>query len=65
LALGKTDNLWEATLGCTPGRSVADQANRSAFPFKATLGCTPGSSNFCPHLIFKFGDLIDFSVLKD
>ena len=23
------------------------------------------SSNFCPHLIFKFGDLIDFSVLKD
>ena len=23
------------------------------------------SSNFCPHLIFKFGDLIEFSVLKD
>jgi len=23
------------------------------------------SSNFCPPLIFKFGDLIEFSVLKD
>jgi len=23
------------------------------------------SSNFCPHLIFKFGDLIEFYVLKD
>jgi len=23
------------------------------------------SSNFCPHLIFKFGDLIEFSMLKD
>jgi len=23
------------------------------------------SSNFCPNLIFKFGDLIEFSVLKD
>jgi len=23
------------------------------------------SSSFCPHLIFKFGDLIEFSVLKD
>jgi len=23
------------------------------------------SSNFCPHLIFKFGDLIEFFVLKD
>ena len=23
------------------------------------------SSNFCPHLIFKFGDLIEFSVFKD
>jgi len=23
------------------------------------------SSNFFPHLIFKFGDLIEFSVLKD
>jgi len=23
------------------------------------------SSNFCPHLIFEFGDLIEFSVLKD
>jgi len=23
------------------------------------------SSNFCPHLIFKFGDLIEFSVRKD
>jgi len=23
------------------------------------------SPNFCPHLIFKFGDLIEFFVLKD
>jgi len=23
------------------------------------------SSNFCPNLIFKFGDLIELSVLKD
>ena len=23
------------------------------------------SSNFCAHLIFKFGDLIEFFVLKD
>jgi len=23
------------------------------------------SSNFCPHLIFKFMDLIELSVLKD
>jgi len=23
------------------------------------------SSNFCPDLIFKFGDLIEFPVLKD
>ena len=27
--------------------------------------CVIVSSNFCPHLIFKFGDLIEFSVLKD
>ena len=27
--------------------------------------CRLMSSNFCPHLIFKFGDLIEFSVLKD
>jgi len=29
------------------------------------LGSLVMSSNFCPHLIFKFGDLIEFSVLKD
>jgi len=31
---------------------------------KDKCGCVM-SSNFCPHLIFKFGDLIEFSMLKD
>jgi len=31
---------------------------------KDKYGCVM-SSNFFPHLIFKFGDLIEFSVLKD
>jgi len=30
-----------------------------------SFGCRVMSANFCPHLIFKFGDLIEFSVLKD
>jgi len=29
------------------------------------IGVSVMSSNFCPHLIFKFGDLIEFSMLKD
>jgi len=32
---------------------------------KDQIQYTTDEFKFCPHLIFKFGDLIDFSVLKD
>jgi len=35
------------------------------FPQLESLQNTLMSSNFCPHLIFKFRDLIEFFVLKD
>jgi len=44
----------------------SDDANHVAnLFFKEGVRLHVMSSNFCPHLIFKFGDLIEFSVLKD
>jgi len=49
LALGKTDNLWEATLGCTSGRSAADQAQRSAFRLRIfSMWCSFPSGRVVP-----------------
>jgi len=48
LALRKTDNLWEATLGCMPGRSAADQAKRSTFRLRiCSMWCSSHQEGWC------------------
>jgi len=44
---------------------ILNNGKESLGKFEAKADEGVMSSNFCPHLIFKFGDLIDFSVLKD
>jgi len=46
------------------GRKDKDDGKESR-ETRCLIGGHLMSSNFCPHLIFKFGNLIEFSVLKD
>jgi len=56
LALGKTDNLWEAILGCTPGRSAADHAKRSALCVRMlSMWCSSPLGRVVPIWRNRFG----------
>jgi len=46
------DNLWDATRGSTPGRSVVDQAKRSVLPTRTgVMMACPSEFNPVPRLM--------------